>query len=146
MYEPIEIPAFDTQFEDIHVYIHKLWIVEIEEFDLDFFPKVSPYTSIHHRLEVNGFPSQKDLVGDLDVVFRNQGRDQSLALSLDIGIRVRSNGPTPAADTFCKTVQFLFDWTTDWIKENDIRDKYNEPFVMPIFLYSRAHFEDAFPQ
>lgn len=51
-----------------------------------------------------------------------------------------------AADTFCKTVQFLFDWTARWAKENDVRDSYGDAFIMPHFLYSRAHFEQAFPE
>ena len=146
MIGPIEIEKFDAQFEGIHIYVNKLWILLIEDFDLTYFPEISPFTSVHHQLEVSGFPAQKDLIGDLTIVFRSQGRDEGFTLSVDIGIRARSNGPSPTAETFCKTVQFVFDWAEKWAKENDIRDKFNEPFVMPRFLYSKAHFEAGFPQ
>jgi hypothetical protein len=65
---------------------------------------------------------------------------------MDMQVRVRADGGIAAADIFCKTVQFLFDWGAKWAKKNDVQDIYNEPFIMPRFLYSKAHFEAAFPQ
>lgn len=138
--------ALNLAFEDIHIHVSSLYITEIHEVLMDVFPHSSPYVNIWEDINVNGLPTYKDLVGKLYIFFRNQGKDERLALSLDIQIRVKASGDSQAANTFCKTIQFLFDWTDKWIAENDIRDQYGERFIMPVFLYSKAHFQGAFPQ
>jgi hypothetical protein len=141
-----EIPYFDAQFEDIHLYINYLIISEVDGIVIEFFPEASPYCNVWHDMSVTGFPSNKDLVGKITLHFRNQGKDQQFGLFMDMNLRVRANGDTKAADTFCKAIQYLFDWVAYWAKENDIRDTSNEPFVIPVFTYSQAHFEAALPE
>lgn len=141
---PTEIPDFEDQFENVSLFIKALRILEIEEVPEDAFSEVSPYTRITTRLDLAGFPDSKDIVGKLDIMFRNQGNDFGLVLSVDMNLRARAIGKEDPADTLCKAVQYLFDWMAKWVDEKDIRDQSGEKFVMPAFLYSRAHFEEVF--
>lgn len=142
----IYIEPFNDTFEDIRIFINNLQITSFEGVFLDNFPAVTPFTNIWYNMNVTGFPSSKDLVGKLYFQFRNQGEDQEFVLSMDMDARVRASEDTKAADTFCKAVQYMFDWTEKWAKGVDLRDGQGEPFVIPEFLYSKAHFEAAFPQ
>jgi len=144
--ETVAIDSFNAPFENLHLYFSHLEISKIEGVDLAAFPPASPYCNIWHDLSVNSLNSYRDLVGKVYIFFRNQGKDQTLALSLDCQVRVKAPGDTMAADSFSKLVQYLFDWIGKWVKDNDIRDQSNTPFVMPAFLYSATHFEQALPQ
>ena len=145
MHDLYDIPAFEAAFEDIHLYCRKMTVRVIEDVLLDVFPPASPYTSVWSSLNVNGLPDHKDLMGSIEVFFRNQGPDDRMALSLKIPVRVLANGDTAAADTFCKVIQYFFDWAAEWVKDNNLRDSSGRPFIMPAFGYSRAHFEEALP-
>jgi hypothetical protein len=146
MNDSYDIAPFDAAIEDIHLYCRKMVVRVYEDVLLDVFPVPSPYTSIYPSINVNGLPEHKDLMGSIDVFFRNQGPDDRMALLLEIPLRVHANGDTAAADTFCKVVQFFFGWAGEWAKEKDLRDSSGQRFVLPAFAYSRAHFEQAFPQ
>jgi hypothetical protein len=145
MNDSYNIAPFEAAIEDIHLYCRKMIVRVIDNVLLDVFREASPYTSVWTSLNVNGLPEHKDLMGSIDIFFRNQGHDNEMALSLEIPVRVLAKGDTPAADTLTKVIQYFFDWATRWVKDNDIRDSFGEPFVMPAFGYSRAHFEETLP-
>lgn len=140
----IEIPDFEDQFENVRLFIKRLRILELEEVQKDAFSEVSPYTSIITDLDLSGFPKSKDIVGKLDIMFRNQGNDFGLVLSVDMNLRARAIETEDPANTLCKTVQYLFDWMTKWVEERDIRDQSGGKFIMPAFQYSRTQFEEVF--
>ena len=141
-----DIAPFETAIEDVHLYCRKMIVRVIEDVLLDVFPAATPYTSVWSNLDVNGLPEHKDLMGSVEIFFRNQDSDDRMALSLEIPIRVLAKGDTAAADTFCKVIQYFFDWATRWVKDNDLRDSSGRRFVMPAFAYSHSHFEQALPQ
>lgn len=57
-----------------------------------------------------------------------------------LDISVRSYSDKDGASVFNKLIQYLFDWMTDYVKNNNVIDLKGIPFVMPPFHYSKYQF------
>jgi hypothetical protein len=83
-----------------------------------------------------------DLIGDLHILFRNQGNDFSSCLMLQCVVRATSDIDNNPRSIFCKLVQYMFDWMKDYAKENSLRDVKGVLFVLPEFGYARDDFKN----
>jgi hypothetical protein len=137
---------FDEKFENIHIYARKIDVQQVTEVNVDFIHD-TPYTGIWSTMYVDGLPLSKNLNGSILLVFRNQGEDlPGMALFLDGTFIVKAGIETESADTFCKLIQFLFDWINLYVDENAIKDNNGNKFIVPDLLYSKERFRFAFPK
>jgi hypothetical protein len=111
--------------------------------DSSTFQAFSPHTNIWEKMNILSL-DRPNLAGEIIIQFRSQGDNNTQGISLEGNFRVRSLGDGSNADAFCKTIQYLFEWTDKWVKEVDLKNQYGYPFVLPRFLYSKAQFENSF--
>jgi len=63
------------------------------------------------------------------MVFANQGAPHpGMALFFEGLFVVNAGIEAEAADTFCKLVQYIFEWINNYVEENDVRDKSGKKF------------------
>jgi len=127
-----------AKFEDVSIYIHQLRL----EMWVDATKELSAYTNVWHAMQVHRKTNGCELVGDLHLLFRNQGEDFSSCLMLFSVVRASSDIDKNPRSVFCKLVQYMFDWMKEYHKENNIMDRTNYLFVLPDFGYSADDFKN----
>lgn len=140
----IEINPFQARFEDIIIHAHKAQfqlMYEAVEIDTNSDDRL-PGTSGVYNFGITTYAQEgkKEVVGDLQIVFRNQGDDFNLCLFLILSFSAHSKVDENGKSIFCKLIQYLFDWTSIYIRENDIKDSDGKYFIMPPFHYSKDSF------
>lgn len=136
---------FEVKFEGIEIHLHKIEVEIIHEVNPEMFMLNTPYTGIWHDISVNGLPENKNMVGKLFIIFRDQN-DYKMALWLEAKLIVRADADTKAASNFCKLTQYLFQWIKEYVTKNEIVNAKGQLFLVPEFAYSDSHFQYAFPQ
>ena len=66
------------------------------------------------------------------------------SLFLTISLRVKAIGEIDTVNVFTKTVQYLFGWTKNYVKEYNILGKDGNTFIVPEFPYSKSQLEVLF--
>lgn len=145
--EKIEIIRhIEAKFEDIYIHAHQIEIDKIRQLNEGILTdRITAYSGVWHSTVVNGLPENKNIVGRVYVILRNQGEDFNLALATTWEITVRAAGDTKSAATMCKFLQYVFDWMKLYVKEKQIVDDKGKPFIVPDFLYATSQFEQEFP-
>jgi len=141
MNETIHVDPFEAKFEDVRMHFHKLSLTFLNEVVPEATPRKTAYTGIFESVVINQYlPTGKDCVGNIIVIFRNQGKDFNSCLQLDCSILASSPSEKSGRSLFCKIIQYLFEWTEKYVDEKSINDKSGEPFIMPKFLYAKDQF------
>ncbi len=144
--ETSTIPAFEAKFEDIRIYASNLQIQKVTDVLLSVFSEISPYTSIWHNMTINLTTQIKTLNGNVFIIFRNQSEDNRMAIFLEGRFFAEGNVQLRSANIFAKLIQYLFVWTLNYVKENEVLDKDAKLFTMPSYLYSQDQFETVFSE
>lgn len=137
----IDIEPFETKFEDVSIYVHKMKTNLFYEVVGDSADRLSGYTGVwtFHNV-THEFQQGKSIIGDIQVLFRNQGENFNLCLFLITTVSASSPIDKSGRSVFCKLIQYLFDWTNEYVKNKDIKDNTGKPFIMPSFGYSKDMF------
>lgn len=140
-----EVQPFEAKFEDLTIYFHKLntnLFYEVVEDKNDVNSRLSAYTDVRvFYLVTHHYTEGRSIIGDVLVMFRNQGEDFDLCLNLTMTVTASSKTDNSGRSVFNKLIQYLFEWAKEYVKENNIRDNKDKPFVMPSFGYSPDMFK-----
>lgn len=130
-----------VEYEGVSIYIDKIEIEMLVKMNEDFCPltHVTQSALFHHTTE------DKTLVGDVHVFFRSQGEDKSFGMLVAFKLSAKGAKTYLEAEIFTIVVQYIFKWTIEYIKENNIVDTLQSPFIVPEFLYSKSYFDISFP-
>lgn len=145
MNEPNIISEFSAKFEDLDIYFFKtsvqLFQITPEENVLEL-----AYTQVYDDLSVQ-YPGEggRALNGTLIIYFMSQGEEKGLVLTLISRLISTSKFDNESASVLNKTIQYIFDWTKDYIKQNDIKDNTGKLFNLPAFHYAKEQFKTKFP-
>jgi hypothetical protein len=142
---PVKIPDFQLNFENIQLFVKDMEIDTVIGMGPEEFKAMIPYSLIRSDMHTSGFVGTKDVVGMIYETFRVDGEEPNMAFEIEAHIRARPKSKSQPADTLNKAVQYLYEWLEIWIKKNEILDTDNQPVKLPLYLYSRAHFEKDFP-
>jgi len=141
MNESIEVEPFEAKIEEVEANFHRLKVRFLTEVIIEGTPRISGYTGVFHQVQIHHYtPAGKDCVGEIVIMFRNQGADFSSCLELSCSIIASSKTETSGRSLFCKVIQYLFEWTEKYIEEKNINDATGEPFILPRFLYGKDAF------
>jgi light-regulated signal transduction histidine kinase (bacteriophytochrome) len=143
--ESLQTEKFQDKFENLNIYIHQIEVERIDTVIDAVFPYNTPFTGIWNNTNNHFYPpDEKEIVGKIFLMLKNQAEDSKSAIWVDTQFRVSANNGT-YSDIVCKFVQYLFDWIEKYVRENNIEDVNGTKFIVPGFLYSKEHFENAFP-
>ena len=137
-----DIQPFDTKFEGLSIYLHKVQtnlfyeVVEQSSDRLSAYSDVYTFHTVTHQHQQG-----KSIVGDIQVMFRNQGENFDLCLFVITTVSASSPTDSSGRSVFNKLIQYLFEWAEKYVKDNDIKDNNGKPFVMPKFGYSADMFK-----
>lgn len=138
-----DIEPFEARLDDVSIYAHKVQVNLFYEVIKEDSDRLSAYTDVLHYYTVtHEFQQGKSIVGDVIVMFRNQGENFDLCLFLITTISASSPVDNSGRSVFNKLIQYLFEWANKYVKENNIRDTNNKPFIMPPFGYSPDMFKE----
>jgi len=140
MNESIQVDPFEATFQDVVINFHRLKLNFLTEVIIEAPPRITGYTGVFHNVQIHHYTTGKDCVGNVIVMFRNQGKEFSSCLELDCTIVASSKFETSGRSLFCKIVQYLFEWTENYIQERSITDIAGEPFILQRFQYSKDRF------
>lgn len=138
-----EIEPFEGKLDDVNIYIHDIKMIAFEEEEKPE-NKYTALTDVHHyrmakHLVNNG--NGRELVGNLVIIYRNQGEHFPSIIMLNCTVSASSEFDNDGASVFCKLIQYLMDWSNEYVKTNQIKDMTGEnDFIMPPFFYSRDQF------
>ena len=90
-------------------------------------------------------PERKDIVGEVQVLFKDGGGDIEINLFINCNISAQAGRDSESADTMCKFIKWLFGWTSSYIIENNITDKNGKLFTVPEFKYTKDSFKQGYP-
>lgn len=145
MNEPTIIGEFSAKFEDLDIYFFKTSVQLIriapEENVLEL-----AYTRVYDDLSVQ-YPGEggRALNGTLIIYFMSQGEEKGLVLTFISRLISTSKFDNESASVLNKTIQYIFDWMKDYIKQNDIKDNTDTIFNLPTFKYAKEQFKVKFP-
>jgi hypothetical protein len=142
MNEFAQFKDLSEKFEDVSIYIHDLRLQLFREDGSDPENQLSAYTNVWHAMVAHRKVQGCELVGDLSILFRNQGNDFSSCLMLWGVVSASSEIDKNPRSVFCKLVQYLFEWMKDYCKEHSVMDSQKELFVLPEFGYSTDVFKN----
>ncbi len=139
------ITDYEAKLGDVRIYFHKIGIslarITPEENVLNLtLTQVYDNFDVHYLSE-NG----RGLVGGLIIYFMSQGEEKGLMLTFIANLSANSTLDKQSASVYCKTVQYVFKWMKDFIRDNDIKDSTDKLFDLPEFQYSTTHFKSKFP-
>lgn len=132
MDQTLPFESFETRFEDVDIFVHKLeanYFYEALTSDA-----LTAYVGVWHSMAVHDYRDGKNIIGELIIMFRNQGKEIDKCLSIKSTISATSESDNDENSVFCKLVQYLFDWVNNYLAQN------NSDFVLPSFHYSKSHF------
>jgi hypothetical protein len=136
---PFENPRI--HFQGLSIYIDQM-AIEI----LGKMPDgICPFTSVTHLALFHHSATDKTLVGDVHIIFRSQGEDQNFGIMTMAKLSAKGGIEYSEANIFAIVVQYLFDWTNKYVNEINLLDNKGGKFIVPVYPYSAAHFEQAFP-
>ena len=140
MNEFTHLKDLSAKFEDVSIYVHELKLQLFTEDGSDPNNRLSAYTNVWHKMSVFEQTNGKEVMGDLSILFRNQGNDFNSCIMLLGVISASSPSDRNPRSIFCKLIQYLFDWMKDYAKENNVRDVKGNLFILPEFGYSKDDF------
>ena len=139
---------FNAKYEDLAIIIRKL---QIEYFD-ELPVAVSAEPVALTRIVLDNLPvgmnmtyNSKELTGEFHIIFKNQKGNEKSELIMWVAFSITTHDKlSKSANMFCKFIQYLFGFTNDYVRSENVVDKDGELFVLPEFLYSTASFENDF--
>lgn len=141
MSQVFDIDPFGDKIEDVSIHFNKLTLNFFNEVIMDGKLRFTAFTNVAEDVAIHYYsPHGRDCVGGIIVEFRNQGKDFNMCLILTCVIMAHSPIEDSGKSLFCKAIQFIFDWTDKYIKENRISDREGNPFVLPAFNYAKDQF------
>lgn len=142
MIEKITFENIKGKFENIDVYISTVDVFRFEAIDSKddvAFSNILEDVNFHYYAE-----DEIDFAGRVFVQLRNQSKTGNTILDMQFVLRTKSKGDIDKANTFTKTLQFIYDWVQMEADQGNIANINGERFIVPRFGYSRAHFEKHF--
>ena len=131
------------KLEDVSIYIHDIRIqLFTEAISTPIEERFTAYTNVWHAMVVHRKEIGCELVGDLSLMFRNQGNDFSSIIQTFGIVRAYSEQDNNPRSVFTKLVQCLFEWMKEYCDTNGVRDAKSELFVLPEFGYSKDVFKN----
>ncbi len=135
------IEPFSTKFEDVSIYIHNFKAKYLNDSVIYGTQQKTGYTEVFESLNVHNYINKKEIVGDIWILFRNQGGDLSSMIMFEGNISAYSETDMDAASIFCKVIQYLFEWIKVYISENNLNEQLGKDFILPDFSYGKDHFQ-----
>src|SRR3954452_24008243 len=104
----ITIPSFEAKFQEIKIIVRKLNVQLIKEPVTNLETQKTGYTSLWHSMSPTCTTSQKNLTGNALFVFRNQGEDFNVAISLEGSFFIEAPKESDTNRTFNKFLRYMF--------------------------------------
>ncbi|HEY1872362.1 MAG TPA: hypothetical protein VGG71_14965 [Chitinophagaceae bacterium] len=142
MNDLVHLKDISDRFEDVSIYIHEITLRLFSEDGIDLENRFSASTDVWHAMVVHHKAQGRELVGDIHILFRNQGNDFRSCIMLMGTMSAYSDTDNNPRSIFAKLIQFLFDWMKSYSKEIGVRDNNKELFVLPKFGYSKDDFKN----
>ena len=122
MNESIQVEPFESKFEDVDMNFHNLKLAFFTEVLIEGTPGIPGHTGVFHNVEMRHyFPIGKDCVGEITIMFRNQGKELSSCLELRCTMVASSKAENSGKSLFTKIVAYLFEWTNRYVEEKALR-------------------------
>lgn len=138
-----QVEPFEAKFEDVNIYVHNIKLTEFEE-EEEPETRFTALTDVRHDGLVKHYVNNEEgrsLVGQVMIIYRNQGNHFPSIMMLICSVSAISENDKDGASLFCKLIQYLMDWTGEYVKNNEIKDMTGkEDFVMPAFHYAKDQF------
>lgn len=145
MEEKLQSENFRDKFENLDIYISKIDVERIDNVIDEAFPRNTPFTGVWHNTNVHFYkPLEKEIVGKIFLMLKNQTNGSKSALWVDVQFLVSANNDSTSS-MICKFIQYLFDWTIKYVEKYNVIDINGSHFLVPEFLYSREQFINSFP-
>lgn len=139
------IAQFSAKFEDISMYFDQT-LIQLNRITPEENVLELAYTQVYENLSVQYVEEGgRELSGTLIIYFMSQGEETGLVLTIISRIVSSSKYDNESASVLNKTVQYIFDWTNDYIKKNEIKDNTGKLFHLPMYHYTKEHFKIKFP-
>jgi len=126
----------ELKFEDVSIYIHELNISLVRDFDNN----LSGYTNVWEGITPHYKHDGCEFVGNVHILFRNQGNDFSSCLMTFYVLSASSDIDKSHRSVFAKTIQCLFEWMKKYCDENLVMDSSGNLFVLPEFGFPKDVF------
>ena len=123
--------------------------IYIDQMAVDILGKmpdgICPFTNVTHLALFHNSATDKTLVGDVHLIFRSQGEDKNFGIMTMAKLSAKGGIEYSEANIFAIVVQYLFEWTTEYVNKTELFDNKGGIFIVPAYHYSAAHFEQALP-
>ena len=145
MPQPEVTTPLETTFEGLEIDVRELEVEKINEVNNTIFSQKSPNVGIWHSVTVHySTTNERSIVGGLFLIFKNENINSTLALSLHI--KLRASGETDSdAEFVCRLIKYTYSFMADYVKENNIKDENENPFIVPVFQLDADYFRFGFP-
>lgn len=144
MIETNTIVGFTGTFENLTIQVTEIIVEQFVALLNSNLPKDTAYSNIWQDTNSSFLGDELDLRGKINLFLKNQ-RDYDMAsLFFTISFRTKAANEIDTVSVFTKTVQYFFGWLKEYVKEQNILGKDGNPFIVPEFPYSKAHFETLF--
>ena len=141
----ITMSDFENNFESINIYGEKIRIEPTRTIVKNEFEKTT-FTNIWTNMDQGMSATTKSIIGDIYMIFRNQGDDNILTIFLSGNFTLQGDKNLEYADLFCRFVKYLFKLVSDSIEKYNVVDKNGKKFIISQFHYSKNDFKNTFPE
>ena len=133
-----QLPEFwvkTTKIEDVTIHFHSTSITQFNESLVS--DAVTAYTNVWESLSIFYNGNGTELVGDVCIAARNQGKEISYCLLFSSNLSAFSDRDNDPQSVFCKALQQIFELMKEYIVTNNITDITGKQVTYPAFHYSK---------
>ena len=132
----ITISDFENNFESINIYGEKIRIEPTRTIVKNEFEKTT-FTNIWTNMDQGMSATTKSIIGDIYMIFRNQGDDNISTIFLSGNFTLQGDKNLEYADLFCRFVKYLFKLVSDSIEKYNVVDKWQEVYYFSVSLFKK---------
>lgn len=132
------------KYQNLKIVIHQISIRELKSVKHSNLPQDTAFSNVFDSLLFSYTGNDLLMTGDIIIYLKNQNNIDNKTLYLDISISVQATDEIDKPNVFVKTLNYIFNWTKEYVENESIKGFDGEVFIMPDFKYGSSHFQNHF--